>query len=1114
MPAEQYDLHAIFNAAIALDSSEEQASFLDEACGSDPALRQRIDALLRAHSEAGGFFGGKSPAPTATETRVTAETVGALIGPYKLLEQIGEGGFGTVYMAEQTYPVKRKVALKVIKPGMDTRQVIARFEAERQALALMDHPNIARVLDAGTTGEGARRQESGISGRESGPSLIPDSCLLTSDAGRPFFVMELVRGIPITDYCDQHQLTPHERLELFVTVCQAVQHAHQKGIIHRDIKPTNVLVTQHDEKAVAKVIDFGVAKAMSGQLTDKTLFTGFAQMIGTPLYMSPEQAEMSGLGVDTRTDIYGLGVLLYELLTGTTPFDRDSFQTAGYDEIRRIIREQEPAPPSARISTLGRDITVATDRRTDPQALRKQCRGELDWIVMKCLEKDRNRRYETANSLAADVLHYLANEPVQACPPSNWYRFRKLAMRHRGVLATAAIVTTCLFLLICGALVYATQQRDLAIGRTRLASDREGARQEAEAARVHAETALYRALLGRAAAVRTLRNLGYRREVWNYLHQAAALEVPDRDLTEIRNEVLACLGDPIGLDPIDFPAVERMPPTIMPAHFQAISDEARAGKTEKQTPITTAVSADGRWLAIRGGSRSEITLWDVNGQVVGKTSSPLGTFSSLAFSGDGKLLVAACEQGTVVMATPDLQLQTYFRGVSIYRRPVIDPWGHQFATFDHGQKIEIWSLRSNRLMATMMAPNGMETIEYSADGTMLLGIAGDGKTVIKGWPVSTTPEKQTLLGHEAAVLGLDFSPQGRLLASSSKDHSVRVWDADTGALLQHCAGHRGNVQAVKFSPDGRWLCSASWDGSAIVWDAKTGAQLAVIQVPTDLWDIDFDSTGRILAAVGSGRLECWEIKMTSSGLIWEHLRTVPLQHRGVDIAFRPGTSTVAILMQRPAALLLCDVKTSEPPQQLDARAFVGYYTLHFDRYGERLFFQSTGGPLGVWDVSQARAAYMRTQVPHFHHKFTPDSRWLAAPDQYPYDVRIFDVHADRQVFALPQGPQNKTESLAWSPDGVRLAVGGIDGDLAIWNLTEVEACLREFGIKPELADDETTMVTSILNESDAKAAAAEHTRRREWGAGNVREVATAKAARVSGGRLRQPPSLDADENGR
>src|SRR5580704_1127967 len=350
-----------------------------------------------------------SPDSTVIGERVS-EQAGALIGPYKLMEQIGEGGFGLVFVAEQQKPVRRRVALKVVKPGMDTRDVIARFDAERQALALMDHPNIARVLDAGAT-----------------------------DSGRPYFVMELVHGIPITDYCNQNQLTPRERVELFVSVCQAVQHAHQKGIIHRDIKPSNVLVTSHDGRPMVKVIDFGVAKALHQPLTDKTIYTRFAQMIGTPLYMSPEQAEMSGSDVDTRSDIYSLGVLLYELLTGTTPFDKKRLAQIAYDELIRIFREEEPPKPSTRLSRSTDSLpAIAAQRKTEPARLSKMFRGDLDWITMKALEKDRTRRYETANGLARDVERYLNDEPVEACPPSTGYRLKKLARRHRAALATVS----------------------------------------------------------------------------------------------------------------------------------------------------------------------------------------------------------------------------------------------------------------------------------------------------------------------------------------------------------------------------------------------------------------------------------------------------------------------------------------------------------------------------------------------------------------------------------------------------------------------------------------------------------------------------------------------------
>jgi serine/threonine protein kinase/tetratricopeptide (TPR) repeat protein len=424
MADKHLDDEAIFNAARRIESAEERGVFIRHACAGDDAWAERVRALLDMHERDPDFLAGfgQNHNGTVDEPPIT-ERPGSMIGPYKLKEQIGEGGFGLVFVAEQQEPVKRKVALKVIKPGMDTREVMARFTAERQALALMDHPNIARVLDAGAT-----------------------------DSGRPYFVMELVRGIPITEYCDQNHLSPRDRLDLFVTVCQAVQHAHQKGIIHRDIKPSNVLVTSHDGKPVAKVIDFGVAKAIHQQLTERSIYTQFTQMIGTPLYMSPEQAEMSGLDIDTRSDIYSLGVLLYELLTGTTPLEKKKFAKAAYDEIRRMIREDEPPKPSTRLSTSDAIASIAAQRHTEPAKLSKLMRGDLDWITMKALEKDRTRRYETANGLARDIQRYLSDEPVEACPPSATYRLRKFAKKNRAALTTAAAIA---LLLVAGVAVSA-----------------------------------------------------------------------------------------------------------------------------------------------------------------------------------------------------------------------------------------------------------------------------------------------------------------------------------------------------------------------------------------------------------------------------------------------------------------------------------------------------------------------------------------------------------------------------------------------------------------------------------------------------------------------------------
>jgi serine/threonine protein kinase len=405
----------IFNTAVRLQSHAEREAYLSEACGDDTSLRSAVEELLKHHDTNSFLDVPPVESDVTLDDADLTEAPGTVIGRYKLLEKIGEGGMAVVYMAEQKQPLQRKVALKLIKLGMDTKNVIARFEAERQALALMDHPHIAKVLDAGAT-----------------------------DTGRPYFVMELVKGASITQYCDTHLMSTRERLQLFIQVCSAMQHAHQKGIIHRDIKPSNIMVTQGDDHPVPKVIDFGIAKATNQRLTEKTLFTRYAHIIGTPAYMSPEQAELSEMGIDTRSDIYSLGVLLYELLTGSTPFNEEELRKAGYLEMQRVIREQEPDKPSTKLGTLGNILTnVAKQRNATPALLRKTIHGDLDWIVMKALEKVRDRRYDNASALALDVQRHLDDQPILARAPGTLYLVQKFMRRH-GRRAVVVLAITLL----------------------------------------------------------------------------------------------------------------------------------------------------------------------------------------------------------------------------------------------------------------------------------------------------------------------------------------------------------------------------------------------------------------------------------------------------------------------------------------------------------------------------------------------------------------------------------------------------------------------------------------------------------------------------------------------
>jgi eukaryotic-like serine/threonine-protein kinase len=615
----------VFLKAIDLASPDERAAFVAQACGSDDSLRKQVEAMLRAHASPDSFLEKPAAAldltidavPGRPDLHVGPESLGTSIGPYRLLQQLGEGGMGVVFLAEQQEPVRRMVALKIIKQGVDSAQVVARFESERQALALMDHPNIAKVLDAGTT-----------------------------DGGRPYFVMELIKGIPITKFCDQEHLTPRQRLELFIPVCQAVQHAHQKGIIHRDLKPSNVMIALYDGKPVPKVIDFGIAKATTQKLTDRTLFTEVGSMVGTLEYMAPEQAELNNLDIDTRADIYALGVLLYELLTGSPPFSAKDLRSKAFTEMLRIIREVEPPRPGTKLSSSQELPAIAASRKLEPSKLTSQVQGDLDWIVMKCLEKDRGRRYETANAVVQDIQRYLTDEPVLAGPPSAGYRLRKFVKRNRGMVTAASVVLLTVVLGIIGTTwgwLDALDQRDkteqarrdesaalaLAIKNETLAEKRRG-----EAERVADENKIL--ATKETNAREKAESSALRVQFEHYFSKAE--DRPDLALVGMASLLpkAARLRDQLLADSL---------------HWQV---GALSGRTARLNAIfahqgevvAVAVSADGK-TALTGSWDKTARLWETaTGKPIGPPLEHQGKVVAVALSTDGKTALTGSDDDT------------------------------------------------------------------------------------------------------------------------------------------------------------------------------------------------------------------------------------------------------------------------------------------------------------------------------------------------------------------------------------------------------------------------------------------------------------------------------------
>ncbi len=1010
---------SIFEEAVEKASPQERAAYLERACGGNELLRREVEALLAAHDRL-----GRSPpaagGPAAGAEPAVYERPGTQIGPYKLLQQIGEGGMGTVFMAEQQEAVRRKVALKVIKPGMDSHLVIARFEAERQALALMDHPHIAKVFDAGTTG-----------------------------TGRPFFVMELIKGVPITTYCDEHRLTPRERLELFVPVCRAVQHAHQKGVIHRDLKPANVLVALYDGRAVSKVIDFGVAKATGAALTERTLFTGFGAVVGTLEYMAPEQAELNQLDIDTRSDIYALGVLLYELLTGTTPLQRKRLKETPLLEALRLVREEEPPRPSTRLGTTEELPTIAANRGLESTRLSGLLRGELDWIVMKCLEKDRNRRYESANGLAKDVQRYLADEPVLACPPSAGYRLRKFARRNKGALLSAALVALVLLVgtavSLCLA-VWASQAEGLAANRL----------QEVVRERDQARRQQFDARLAQARASRWSRQVGQRFETWKAVTEAAQLarelKLGETELMALRHEAIACLalpdirpeksweGFPLGSSrALAFDAgLEHYARSDGKGNLSVrrVEDDRELALLPGRGPSLPGIGASdllfhpgGALLAVkywdaRSGGASTLCVWDWQRRV--RAFQPaFAVTNAFAFSPDGRLALMQ-RDGT-------LTLHELPGGKEVLRQCL--GWAATCLAFHPaGSKLALGS--SSR--------RGIDLREVTS-GALLRTLQPPAPTWCLAW-----------------------HPDGALVAAGCQNGHLALWDTTTGRPQAVFQGHQSLVDFVAFTPDGNTLLSHSWDGTSRLWDAWTGREL--LRLPCYVFPCSRD--GRRLATRAGSRFTLWELALGREccTLPWrrtgdwqgpgggdvspdgrwlalathEWVRIWDLARRR-EIALVPGTSPKDVkflpggqhlftsgygglyrwpLQVQPGSLRI------GPPRKLAAPDLPGQISLDWrgriltvsSLRGGRLILDPGDPPGKVHPLDHANVNEVAT---------SPDGKWAATGASHFGGVKVWEVSSGKLVRHLI--PDARGTNVVFSPDGRWLVTGTGDGFL-VWEV--------------------------------------------------------------------------------
>jgi WD40 repeat protein/serine/threonine protein kinase len=1039
--------------------------------------------LLAAHEGAGEFLGDPPLTAKIEEelARHKPEEAGERIGPYKLMEEIGEGGFGTVWVAEQEKPVRRRVALKIIKMGMDTKEVIARFEQERQALAMMDHANIAKVLDAGAT-----------------------------QFGRPFFVMELVRGVKITDYCDDKQLSTRERIELFITVCHAVQHAHQKGIIHRDLKPSNILVTINDGKAVPKVIDFGVAKATQGRLVEQTVYTQFQQMIGTPLYMSPEQAELTSLDIDTRSDIYSLGVLLYELLTGHTPIEQGTLARVGIDEIRRLIREVDPPRPSLRMRTLdGAEITTAAKRRkTEPAKLFGALQGDLDWIVMKCIEKDRSRRYDTANGLAMDLQRHLRNEVVIARPPTTAYLLSRFIRRNQGVFIAGTAVAASLVLGIAASLWQAMRathaEREQRTLRTAAEAARVGEatqRQAADAARAEEskqrKLAQLQAYAADMKAAQAALQQSSRQQAVNLLNQYWPQPgEPDLRGIEWRYLSRAAKGDEIYTwkHPGMVSGAQFSPDgrNVATACFDGVLriwnvasgklvTQFERGVSDEAIHLSFCYAPDGSTLA--SAARDGIAVLDSATLRVKQTLEFLQADKanpndiSLVYAPDGRWLAAAFGRSIRIWDTASWESFS-LPAVSNVRISFSQD-GKSLAVCRLGAGIELWDLATRMKAADLIEPaarGGNESwalTRFSPQGDRMISAGGLGYVAL--WDVPAQKNVWVQQVHRSRIYALAFSHDGKRFASGGFDQLIHIWDSTTQEKVMTLQGHLNEIWSLEFSPDDRYLLTSSKDGTVKLWDAEARPPATHWMLDQGEWPIGFTPDGRGLISVSEdgAAVRHWKgpevIKALPCAAPVERDRTI----------FAPASQSLYVLTSA-GEVQVQDVNTlkvkrsfriSERSPTLyhvspDERWLTGRGATTRDLYvwdtasGEAVahidelqgnvssrdlaVFSPDSSLLAVatakWEVKlwdTAKRQFLHVLPPHpwrvYAISFSHDGKYVAS-SSWAGDVRIFEVATGRESVAPLYGHGSGVQGHCFSPDDATLVSGGDDSTVRFWNV--------------------------------------------------------------------------------